>query len=59
MKLLGNQSQKTKKRHREILLFNRSFTDWKHLPEGAIGIYHSKKRIFKTRVRKVKTDEGK
>jgi len=38
---------------------NRSITDWKQLPEGAIGTSHSKTHIFKTRVRKVKTSEGK
>jgi hypothetical protein len=27
--------------------------------KGAIGIFHGKKRIFKTRVRKVKTSAGK
>jgi len=34
-------------------------TDWNHLPEGAIGTSHGKTHIFKTRVRKVKTREGK
>jgi len=38
---------------------SRSITDWNKLPEEAIGTYHGKKRIFKTRVRKVKTSEGK
>jgi len=38
---------------------NRSITDWNLLPEGAIGTSHSKTHIFKTRVRKVKTSEGK
>ena len=33
-------------------------TDWKKLPEGAIGTSHGKTHIFKTRVRKVKTREG-
>jgi hypothetical protein len=28
-------------------------------PEGAIGTSHGKMHIFKTRVRKVKTSEGK
>jgi uncharacterized protein YlzI (FlbEa/FlbD family) len=36
---------------------NRSITDWNCLPEGTIGTSHGKKRIFKTRVRKVKTSE--
>jgi len=38
---------------------NRSITDWNKLPEGAIGTSHGKTHIFKTRVRKVKTSEGK
>ena len=38
---------------------NRSITDWKLLPEGSIGTSHGKTHIFKTRVRKVKTSEGK
>jgi len=38
---------------------NRSITDLNHLPERAIGTSHCKNHIFKTRVRKVKTSEGK
>ena len=38
---------------------NRSITDWNQLPEEAIGTSHGKTRIFKTRVRKVKTSEWK
>jgi hypothetical protein len=38
---------------------NMSITDWNKLPEGTIGTSHGKTRIFKTRVRKVKTSEGK
>ena len=38
---------------------NRSITDWNKLPEGAIGTSRGKTGIFKTRVRKVKTSEGK
>jgi len=38
---------------------NRSITDWNQLPEGAIGTSHNKTHIFKTKVRKVKTSEGK
>jgi len=38
---------------------NRSITDWNKLPEGATGTFHSKTYIFKMRVRKVKTSEGK
>jgi hypothetical protein len=37
---------------------NRSITDWNQLPKGSIGICHGKMHIFKTRVRKVKTSEG-
>jgi hypothetical protein len=38
---------------------NRSITDWNKLPEGVIGTYHGKTHIFKKRVRKGKTSEGK
>ena len=38
---------------------NRSITKWHYLPVGAIGTSHHKTHIFKTRVRKVKTIEGK
>ena len=38
---------------------NRSITDWNQLHEGAIGISRGKTHIFKTRVSKVKTSEGK
>jgi hypothetical protein len=38
---------------------NRSITDCNLLPEGAIGTSHGKTHIFKMRVRKVKTSEGK
>jgi hypothetical protein len=38
---------------------NRAITDWNKLPEVAIGTSHGKTHIFKTRVRKVKTSEGK
>ena len=37
---------------------NRSITDWNKLPEGEIDTSHGKKHIFKTRVRKVKTNRG-
>jgi len=37
---------------------NRSITDWNRPPEEEIGTSHGKMRIFKTRVRKVKTSEG-
>ena len=32
---------------------NRSITDWNQLPEGAIGTFHGKTQIFKTRITKV------
>ena len=38
---------------------NRSITDWNRLPEGAIGTSNGKTHIFKARVRKVKTSDGK
>jgi len=38
---------------------NRSITDWNQLPEGTIGTSNGKTHIFKTRIRKVKTSEGK
>ena len=38
---------------------NRSITDWKKLPEVATGTSNNKTHIFKTRVRKVKTSDGK
>jgi len=38
---------------------NRSIANRNKLPEGAIGISHGKTHNFKTRVRKVKTSEGK
>jgi hypothetical protein len=37
----------------------RTITNWNKLPEGARGISHGKRHIFKTRVRKVKTSEWK
>ena len=38
---------------------NRSITDWNLLPEGAIRTSRGKRYIFKTRVKEVKTSEGK
>jgi hypothetical protein len=38
---------------------NRFITDWNQLPEVTIGTSHGKSHNFKTRVRKVKTSEGK
>jgi hypothetical protein len=37
---------------------NRSITDWNKVPEGGIGTSNGKTHIFKTRVRKVKTSDG-
>ena len=47
------------KKQRTDSFVNRSITDWNKLPEGAIGTSNGKKHIFKTRVRKVKTSDGK
>ena len=44
---------------RKYSFVNRSITDWNQLPEGMIGTTHGKTHIFKMRVRKVKTSEGK
>ena len=38
---------------------HRSINDWNKLPQGAIGTSNGKTNIFKTRVRKVKTSDGK
>jgi len=38
---------------------NRTITDWNKLPEGAIGTSQGKTHIFKAKVRKVETGEGK
>jgi hypothetical protein len=38
---------------------NSTITDWNKLPEEAIGTFQGKMRIFKTRVRKLKTSEKK
>jgi len=38
---------------------NGSITDRKQLPKRAIGASHGKTHIFKTRVRKARTSEGK
>jgi len=43
----------------EYSFVNRSITDGNQLPKVVIGTSHGKTRIFKTRVRKVKTSEGK
>jgi hypothetical protein len=52
-------SQKTKNSIGKYSFANRSIIDWNLLPEGAIGTFHGKKHIFKTRVRKVKNSQGK
>jgi hypothetical protein len=38
---------------------NRNITDWNKLPEWVIGTSQGKRFILKTRLRKVKTSEGK
>jgi hypothetical protein len=38
---------------------NRTIADWNQLPEGVIGTFPVKTRIFRKRVRKAKTSEGK
>jgi hypothetical protein len=38
---------------------NRTIADWNQLPEGVIGTSPVKMRIFRKRVRKAKTSEGK
>jgi hypothetical protein len=38
---------------------NRTITDWNKLPEWAIGTSKGKRFIFKTKLRKLKTNEGK
>ena len=53
---------KTRKQRKDIGKYsfvNRSFTDWNKLPEGAIWPSNGKTHIFKTRIRKVKTSDGK
>jgi hypothetical protein len=37
---------------------NRSITDWSQLPQGEIGTSHGETHVFKTRVRKVRGNEG-
>jgi len=44
---------------RQYSFVNRSITDWNKLPEGVIGTSKGETQILKTRVRKVKTSEGK
>ena len=45
---------------RKYSVVNRSITDWNKLPEvAAIGTSHGKTHIFKARVRKAKTSDGK
>ena len=38
---------------------NRSITDWNKLPEVATGTSNGKTHILQTRIRKVKTSDGK
>jgi hypothetical protein len=44
---------------RKYSFVNRTITVWNKLPEGVIGTSHGKMHIFETRVRKMKTSEGK
>ena len=43
----------------KYFFMKRSITDWNQLPKGVRGISHGKTHIFKTRVRRVRTSEGK
>jgi len=52
------RSRKQRTDIRKYCFVNRPITDWNKLPEGAIGTSHSKMFILKTKVRKVKTIEG-
>jgi hypothetical protein len=56
---LENQTRKQRTDIEKYFFGNRSITDWNLLPEGAIGTSHGIKKIFKTRVKKGKTSEGK
>jgi len=56
---LEDQSQNQRTDIGKYSFVNRYITDWNKLPEGAIGTPQGETRIFKTRVRKVKTSEGK
>jgi hypothetical protein len=54
-----NRARKQRTNIGKNTIVKRSITEWKQLPEGTIGTSHGKTHIFKTRVRKVKTSEGK
>jgi hypothetical protein len=56
---LENQSQKKRTDIGKYSFVNRFITDWNKLTEWAIGTFRGKTHIFKTRVRKAKTIEGK
>jgi len=56
---LANQNQKQRRDIGKYSFVIRSITDWNKLPEGAIGTSNGKTHIFKTRVRKVKTNDEK
>ena len=47
---------RAKKHTGKFSFVNRAITDSNKLPEGAIGTSHGKTLVFKTRVRKVKTN---
>ena len=53
------RARKQRKDTGKYSFVNRSITDWKRVPEGAIETSHGKTHIFKTRIRKVTTSEGK
>jgi hypothetical protein len=53
------RARKQRSDNGKCCFLNRSITEWNQLPEAAIGTSHSKTHIFKARVRKVKTGEGK
>jgi len=57
--LLENQSQDQRPDIAKYSFVNRSITDWYILLEVAKLTTHGKVHIFKTRVKKVKSSEGK
>jgi hypothetical protein len=44
---------------RKFSFVNRSIIEWNKLPEGVTGTSHGKTHIFKKRIEKGKTSEGK
>jgi len=57
--IIGKSKPDNKEDIGKYSIVNRSITGWNKLPEGEIGNSNGKTHIFKTRVRKVKTSEGK